>query len=593
MFNIEKSTIILLVIIASGIITSIPFVESAIPPTAAYKTISVNGTELEAFTYNDILTLSSDGSISFDTVSVDSNSQDPNFPAWDYRKTITIDNTLVDSDLTGFPVLISFTDTDLRDKALSNGDDILFADVTGTQLDHEFEMYDGTTGQMIAWVKADLTDTLDTVIYMYYGNSASSNQENIEAVWDDNYGGVWHLHDDFLDSTSTNADGTNTGTVDIVGQIGNAQDFDGIADNIKLGTNLYNSQTQGSISAWIEPTNPTDDAIFMMGDNGAASSKMWWIRSMTYSPDGANQDLQVFSRSTSGNHRVYGDTSFVDGQRHYVTITGDGVEHRVFKDGVEQSIIVCGACSNTGNWFQPNVGGSNQDYWIGAQIRNGISIGGQFEGIIDEVRSATTVLSPEWISTEYNNQIDPSLFYSVGSEELFGVTDEIIFSVVGGSGGSVLDATTPRMIKHSVQPIDSQSFEITGLPIFDFLNIQGLITLNGSTSTKIEMEFNNDTGSNYSRGSVGNSNDIQVSFASSSKDRKFYQEWHNMNSKTGYQRVIVFDNGTADFHSGLAFEAVSYNGTDRIESIKLRSQSGVSVIESGSWVNVIGWNSTE
>ena len=580
MFNIEKSTIILLVIIASGIITSIPFVESAIPPTVAYKTISVNGTQLEAFTYNDILTLSSDGSISFDAVNADTSSQDPNFPAWDYRKTITIDNTLVDSDLTGFPVLISFTDTDLRDNALSNGDDILFADVTGTQLDHEFEMYDGTTGQMIAWVKADLTDTVDTVIYMYYGNSASSNQENIEAVWDDNYVQVWHLHDDLLDSTSNNIDAINSGSIDAVGLIGDGQEFDGISDY------LYASVTGGDIvnaypftmSMIVEPDAFGNKSWFGLFDK--SSNGVYFHTEDRTSPS----TIRSVARNTSHTPTSPTDTINPSGVNWYhVAVVHTNATHReLWTNAVLQDTDNTNVNFPTGLLDRSTAGRLDR-----------ASHGSSADGRIDEVRVANVALSSSWLITEYNNQSDPSLFYSVGSEELFGVTDEIIFSVVGGSGGSVLDATTPRMIKHSVQPIDSQSFEITGLPIFDFLNIQGLITLNGSTSTKIEMEFNNDTGSNYSRGSVGNSNDIQVSFSSSSKDRKFYQEWHNMNSKTGYQRVIVFDNGTANFHSGLAFEAVSYNGTDRIESIKLRSQSGVSVIESGSWVNVIGWNSTE
>ena len=74
--------------------------------------------------------------------------------SWQYRKLITIDNTKVAANLTDFPVLISITDTDLRDDAQSDGDDILFTSSDGTaKLSHEIEDYDGTTGALVAWVK--------------------------------------------------------------------------------------------------------------------------------------------------------------------------------------------------------------------------------------------------------------------------------------------------------------------------------------------------------------------------------------------------------------------------------------------------------
>jgi len=45
---------------------------------------------------------------------------------WSYRKQIDINASMVDEDLTNFPVLISTIDSDLKNNALSNGYDILF-----------------------------------------------------------------------------------------------------------------------------------------------------------------------------------------------------------------------------------------------------------------------------------------------------------------------------------------------------------------------------------------------------------------------------------------------------------------------------------
>lgn len=72
-------------------------------------------------------------------------------PGWQCRKSITIDHTKVSADLTGFPVLISVTDSDLALKAQSNGYDILFTDSSGSiRLSHEIESYD--SGDLVAWV---------------------------------------------------------------------------------------------------------------------------------------------------------------------------------------------------------------------------------------------------------------------------------------------------------------------------------------------------------------------------------------------------------------------------------------------------------
>ncbi len=85
-------------------------------------------------------------------------------------------------------------DAELAAQALANGDDIVFTAGDGvTQLAHEIEYFDETTGELRAWVKTDLSASVDTNIYMYYGNAAATNQENAAGVWGSNYVGVYHL----------------------------------------------------------------------------------------------------------------------------------------------------------------------------------------------------------------------------------------------------------------------------------------------------------------------------------------------------------------------------------------------------------------
>ncbi|MDD2666872.1 MAG: DUF2341 domain-containing protein [Methanocellales archaeon] len=171
-------------------------------------------------------------SIDTDTIGQLMISQDSDWynPSWNYRKLITIDHTKVDNvaapstTYANFPVLINISsDSGLASKAQSDGDDILFTSSDGTtKLNHEIELYNSSTGELVAWVNVTLTkdssDATNDTLYMYYGNSGASSQQNAAAVWNPNYKGVWHLDEtgngtsgEYKDSTSSANNGTLVG----------------------------------------------------------------------------------------------------------------------------------------------------------------------------------------------------------------------------------------------------------------------------------------------------------------------------------------------------------------------------------------------
>jgi len=77
------------------------------------------------------------------------------WPGWKYVRKIEINHDMVEDDLTGFPVLISIdSDSNLSIEAQDNGYDIVFTNDSGSQLNHEIELFNGTTGELIAWVNA-------------------------------------------------------------------------------------------------------------------------------------------------------------------------------------------------------------------------------------------------------------------------------------------------------------------------------------------------------------------------------------------------------------------------------------------------------
>jgi len=106
---------------------------------------------------------------------------------WKYRIPIKVDHTKIagNSGLKNFPIKVEITNGNLAKKAHPKGWDFLFTSSDGTtKLNHEIQHLDNKTGKLIAWVKIPLLSPFeDTIIYLYYGNPRSTNQEN---------GNVWN-----------------------------------------------------------------------------------------------------------------------------------------------------------------------------------------------------------------------------------------------------------------------------------------------------------------------------------------------------------------------------------------------------------------
>jgi hypothetical protein len=170
--------------------------------------------------------------------------------SWLYRKEIIIDHTKVAENLVNFPIYIDIVNGDLIGHAQSDGDDFVFTTdetPTPTKLSHEIESYDSATGHLIAWVNIpSLSSTIDTSIYMYYGNPDASNQQQVETTWNNGFKAVYHLKESwstttghFKDSTINNYDGTLTDadgdSSSDTGITGSAFRFNGDADFINIG----------------------------------------------------------------------------------------------------------------------------------------------------------------------------------------------------------------------------------------------------------------------------------------------------------------------------------------------------------------------
>jgi hypothetical protein len=200
--------------------------------------------------------------------------------AWSSRMEITVDNTKVMATHTDFPLLVLLTaDDDLKAGARSDGFDILFTDDDGTtKLDHEIEEWDDTNGDLVAWVRIpSLPDTVDKVIYLYYGNSGAADQQNATGVWV-NYVGVWHLNETSgtrVDSTSSNNDLTEQNSVvSVPGKMAGCIDLEEanserlyITDAAQTGLDITGNLT---MQAWVKPESVPGSITFLDKYAGSA-----------------------------------------------------------------------------------------------------------------------------------------------------------------------------------------------------------------------------------------------------------------------------------------------------------------------------------
>ncbi|MCJ7606023.1 MAG: DUF2341 domain-containing protein, partial [Dehalococcoidales bacterium] len=189
---------------------------------------------------------------------------------WNHRKPVTINATSIPDgpNLINYPVLVSITDTDLQVDALDSGFDILFTlDDTVTKIPHEIESFNGTTGELQAWVNIpSLSTTSDTTLYMYYDNNEPGllDSSNMTGTWNSDYEMVQHLQettggaDAIIDSTGNSNNGTdqNTPTIGATGQVDGAIDFDASDDLIQVADdNSLDMTSAVTLEAWVNTDN--------------------------------------------------------------------------------------------------------------------------------------------------------------------------------------------------------------------------------------------------------------------------------------------------------------------------------------------------
>ena len=353
--------------------------------------------------------------------------------SFSFYRSVTIDKTKVGETDANFAVLLNLTTagsgiiSDL--KTVANAGDIqntctggaggsitIPADLVfrtsvdlsdaGTNIPHEVEYYDATTGALVVHVKCGVNTASDVVIYMVYGNSAiTTNQEQITSVWDANFKLVWHFaqsSNPILDSTVNNNNGTIFSSPSFVdGNIGKARQFDGLDDYIEKASpaNFPTGTAQRTMSMWFK--QPVSEYNVELGGYGYNLS---------------TGDRFAFAILNAAN-RIYIECRSIaayctwtyDSNWHFLVAVlpankTKATEILLYLDGVQQSTT-------------PDPEGTLATVAFAVAVGRIPNVAGYyFEGMIDEFRVESVARSAEYIATTFNNQSNPATFYTLGGE---------------------------------------------------------------------------------------------------------------------------------------------------------------------------------
>jgi hypothetical protein len=333
---------------------------------------------------------------------------------YQHRLQGTIDNTYIDSDLTGkVCTVVADGDDEPNIAAIFTevGDSFLKIAVTAsdgtTQIYGEVQRWDNATKEIVLNIsKSDWVLDADagTPICIYYDSEQDDNttyigEPNSAAafnVWDVNCIGSWHLDETTgaaLDSTIYNHDGVYTGDVPDTargGKVYLGQDFDGTGDYVLFTADSVYPATAAeadktSLTCWLyydDVTNLRGVAEFVRS-NHATTGYLYlgFYGGVLYG--GCRDDSTTYVRKT-GNLST--------GTWYHVAITQSGIGSTII-------MYINGAVNSNAGDVQ-----FHHEYYNSAigfnEYQSDIYYG---DGIIDETRLYDRVLSADEIKWYYNN----------------------------------------------------------------------------------------------------------------------------------------------------------------------------------------------
>lgn len=402
--------------------------------------------------------------------------------AFGFYKVLTCNSGLVASDLADFPALVRLTsDSDLaaRTESASGFDIAFFSDSELTnQLDHELRSFNKSTGELLAWVKFDPTAASDKAIYIAYGDVTITTDQSTTNVWSGldpsalGFGGVWHCDEtlgavavNLEDSGPNNHDAiaeanftTTNGYVNEANHFGQNSFYTGSGagqEETRVATpsaNWIGGSTKGfSFTCWVKgktvggtdyPRNSSVDGIPLAGIGQAHNNRRFALhKDHDGAVTGTAGEVYATIYGTAGNVVETLDTPFnvsefrgtaAPPMKLTLTLEDTGGGALVMKVYKNKTLVHTSASfMSVADAF--NVG---MEPWIKSYPTGNLLA--RNTAFYEYQSGVRVTWSADWISAQYDNQIDPSVgalnfWKSLGAEQTNGPT---VVPLTGSGAGS-------------------------------------------------------------------------------------------------------------------------------------------------------------
>lgn len=298
----------------------------------------------------------------------------------------------------------------------SDGGDICFTSDSAGTTQLAVELVAISTGSKTCeiWVPVSLSISVDAVIYVWYKSKsgtltqpAASATYGSQAVWGSNYKLVIHGGTPsslaLTDSTANGNNATNHGLTAGAGQIGGAAIGNGSSYG-DCGTNssLY-PPSQLTVSAWINPTNVTQNGAICSTWDTAANTDNGFLLFIGQAATN-NKFSIVIEQSNNTVKELDSTTTLTAGVNAQLVGTADGSNLNLYKNAsvAGTALAYDGTIKTT----------SVTNCWIGQIAASGGIF--RFTGAIGEVRVKNIGDSANRVSTDYAIQSSIS-FVTVGT----------------------------------------------------------------------------------------------------------------------------------------------------------------------------------
>ncbi|MBI2610308.1 LamG domain-containing protein [Candidatus Giovannonibacteria bacterium] len=180
------------------------------------------------------------------------------------------------------------------------------------------------------------------------------------------------------------------------GKMGKALSFDGNNDYVDIGNDIRDTDTNGTITAWIKPTTNADYREILISTTSGDDNKIFAFGVNVQAGNTGKLYVQAYD-DPDFNDNVQVDKILSPGIWYYVSLTSDGSIWKFYIDGVLQSSTVV-AGSNAGKWFN-SISSGTQNYRIGYL---NTTYPNPMLGKIDDVRIYNRALPADEIKRLYN-----------------------------------------------------------------------------------------------------------------------------------------------------------------------------------------------